>query len=70
MVTAISGSLKLCGHMRFPTRSLPSPTTSIDNYRYAEGLGLRIAWNVNILRFDYAVSKEDAQFFFNFGHTF
>ncbi|MDB5257442.1 MAG: peptide-binding protein [Chitinophagaceae bacterium] len=45
--------------------------TNINNYRYAEGLGLRIAWNVNtILRFDYAVSKEDAQFFFNFGHTF
>ncbi|HWY37160.1 MAG TPA: DUF5982 domain-containing protein, partial [Bacteroidia bacterium] len=42
-----------------------------DNLRYAEGLGLRIAWNVNtILRFDYAVSKEDAQFFFQFGHTF
>ncbi|MDB5257276.1 MAG: peptide-binding protein [Chitinophagaceae bacterium] len=32
--------------------------TSLDNYRYGEGLGLRIAWNVNtILRFDYAVSK-------------
>lgn len=43
----------------------------INNYRYSEGLGLRIAWNVNtILRFDYAVSKEDAQFFFNFGHSF
>lgn len=41
------------------------------DYRYSEGLGLRIAWNVNtILRFDYAVSKEDAQFFFQFGHTF
>lgn len=41
------------------------------NYRYAEGLGLRIAWNVNtILRFDYAISKEDHQFFFQFGHSF
>jgi outer membrane protein assembly factor BamA len=42
-----------------------------NNYRYAEGLGLRIAWNVNtILRFDYAISKEDGQFFFQFGHSF
>jgi outer membrane protein assembly factor BamA len=41
------------------------------NYRVSEGLGLRIAWNVNtILRFDLAFSKEDQQFFFNFGHTF
>ena len=41
------------------------------NYRYAEGLGLRVAWNVNtILRFDYAISKEDGQFFFQFGHSF
>ncbi len=43
----------------------------VDTYRSSQGLGLRIAWNVNtILRFDYAVSKEDAQFFFQFGHTF
>jgi outer membrane protein assembly factor BamA len=42
-----------------------------ENLRYSEGLGLRIAWNVNtILRFDYAVSKEDRQFFFQLGHTF
>ncbi len=41
------------------------------NYRYDEGLGLRIVWNVNtVLRLDYAVSKEDRQFFFQFGHTF
>jgi len=41
------------------------------NYHYAEGLGLRIAWNVNtVLRFDYAISKEDKQFFFQFGHSF
>jgi outer membrane protein assembly factor BamA len=41
------------------------------NLRYSEGLGLRIGWNVNtILRFDYAISKEDHQFFFQIGHTF
>ena len=43
----------------------------VENIRYSEGLGLRIAWNVNtILRFDYAISKEDRQFFFSLGHTF
>jgi hypothetical protein len=42
-----------------------------ENLRVSEGLGLRIAWNVNtILRFDYAVSKEDHQFFFNLSHAF
>ncbi|MDB5274802.1 MAG: peptide-binding protein, partial [Chitinophagaceae bacterium] len=42
-----------------------------ENYRSAEGLGLRITWNENtILRFDYAISKEDQQFFFNLGHAF
>lgn len=42
-----------------------------ENYRYSEGLGFRIAWNVNtILRFDYAISKEDNQFFFNLAHAF
>jgi outer membrane protein assembly factor BamA len=42
-----------------------------ENLRYSEGLGLRIAWNVNtILRFDYAISQEDHQFFFSLGHTF
>lgn len=41
------------------------------NFRSNEGVGLRVAWNVStILRFDYAVSKEDAQFFFSFGHAF
>lgn len=46
-------------------------TTHMNNLRYSEGLGLRIAWNVNtILRFDYAVSQEDQQFFFQLGHTF
>ena len=41
------------------------------NYRYNEGLGLRIAWNVNtIIRLDYAYSQEDAQFFFNLAHAF
>jgi hypothetical protein len=48
-----------------------SRINKLKNYRYSEGMGLRIAWNVNtILRFDYAISKEDGQFFFNFGHTF
>jgi outer membrane protein assembly factor BamA len=43
----------------------------LENLRYAEGLGLRIVWNVNtVLRFDYAISKEDHQFFFQLGHTF
>jgi outer membrane protein assembly factor BamA len=41
------------------------------NIRYSEGLGFRIAWNVNtILRFDYSVSKEDHQFFFSIGNVF
>ena len=48
-----------------------SRVSHTENMRYSEGLGLRIAWNVNtILRFDYAVSKEDNQFFFQLGHTF
>ena len=43
----------------------------LKNYRFNEGLGIRIAWNVNtILRFDYAISKEDGQFFFSLGHAF
>ncbi|MBA2612043.1 MAG: BamA/TamA family outer membrane protein [Bacteroidetes bacterium] len=43
----------------------------LENIRYSEGLGLRIAWNVNtVLRFDYSVSREDAQFFFQLGHVF
>jgi hypothetical protein len=42
-----------------------------NNWRSSEGLGLRIAWNEStILRFDYAVSKEDQQFFFNLAHAF
>ena len=44
---------------------------NFNNFRYSEGLGLRIAWNTNtILRFDYAVSKEDHQFFFELNHAF
>jgi outer membrane protein assembly factor BamA len=44
---------------------------NLNNIRYSEGLGLRIAWNVNtILRFDYAISKEDHQFFFNLAQMF
>ncbi len=43
----------------------------LENLRYSEGLGLRIVWNVStVLRFDYAISKEDKQFFFQLGHTF
>jgi hypothetical protein len=43
----------------------------LENLRYSEGLGLRIVWNANtVLRFDYAISKEDHQFFFQLGHTF
>lgn len=39
--------------------------------RISEGLGLRLAWNLStILRFDYALSKEDNQFFFTFEHAF
>ncbi len=46
-------------------------TKQFSNYRYDEGLGIRIAWNNNtILRFDYAISKEDKQFFFSLGHSF
>ncbi|MFL5753572.1 MAG: Omp85 family outer membrane protein [Bacteroidia bacterium] len=49
----------------------PERMTNLSNLRYSEGAGLRIAWNVNtILRFDYAVSKEDRQFFFSFDHAF
>ena len=43
----------------------------LENLRYSEGLGLRVVWNTNtVLRFDYAISKEDKQFFFQLGHTF
>ncbi len=42
-----------------------------NNFRYCEGLGLRIAWNVNtVIRLDYAISKEDKQFFLAFNHSF
>ena len=42
-----------------------------ENLRYSEGLGLHITWNNNtLLRFDYALSKEDRQFFFGLGQTF
>lgn len=43
----------------------------LENLRCSEGLGLRVAWNVNtILRFDYALSQEDRQFFFSLKHAF
>ena len=51
--------------------NLSRVTTHLDNFRYSEGLGLRIAWNVNtILRFDYAFSQEDRQFFFSLKQAF
>ena len=41
------------------------------NLRHSEGGGLRITWNEStVLRFDYAVSQEDKQFFFNLAHAF
>ncbi|MGC4022244.1 MAG: BamA/TamA family outer membrane protein [Cyclobacteriaceae bacterium] len=44
---------------------------NIKNLRHSEGLGLRITWNEStVLRFDYAVSEEDQQFFFNLAHAF
>jgi hypothetical protein len=44
---------------------------NFNQLKYSQGIGLRIAWNVNtILRFDYAWSKEDQQFFFNLAHAF
>jgi hemolysin activation/secretion protein len=40
-------------------------------WRGSPGLGARIAWNQStVLRLDYAVSREDAQTFFGFGHIF
>lgn len=42
-----------------------------ENFRFSEGLGARVVWNINtVLRFDYAFSPEDKQFFFNLAHTF
>ena len=44
---------------------------AFNRMRYSYGLGLRISWNLStILRFDYALSQEDGQFFFTFGHAF
>jgi len=44
---------------------------ALNRMRHSEGMGLRVAWNLStILRFDYAVSKEDKQFFFMFEHAF
>lgn len=43
----------------------------LNRVQHNKGIGARIAWNqATILRFDYARSREDAQFFFVFGHTF
>jgi hypothetical protein len=44
---------------------------NVNNLRRSEGMGLRITWNEStVLRFDYAVSEEDQQFFFNLAHAF
>lgn len=43
----------------------------LSGFRANGGGALRIAWNQStILMFDYAMSNEDRQFFFNFGHIF
>jgi outer membrane protein assembly factor BamA len=48
-----------------------SRMSKLENLRYSEGLGLRIGWNENtVLRFDYAISKEDKQFFFGLQQPF
>jgi hemolysin activation/secretion protein len=44
---------------------------SLRNFRGSPGLGARIAWNqATVLRFDYATSFEDDQFFFTLEHPF
>lgn len=48
-----------------------SRISNIQNFRFSEGLGLRIGWNENtVLRFDYAISKEGNQFFFGLQQPF
>ncbi|OQM30942.1 Omp85 family outer membrane protein [Leptospira interrogans] len=43
----------------------------LTDYKYSQGLGLRIAWNqATIIMMDYAVSREDKQLFVNFSHAF
>lgn len=40
-------------------------------YAHSFGLGLRSIWNqATVIIFDYAVSREDRQFFIDFGHVF
>lgn len=40
-------------------------------YAHSYGLGLRTIWNqATVILFDYAVSREDRQFFIEFGHVF
>ncbi|MBV6494653.1 MAG: hypothetical protein LDLANPLL_02687 [Turneriella sp.] len=44
---------------------------SKSQWRYAYGMGLRIAWNqATIIMVDYAMSKEDSNLFINFNHIF
>jgi outer membrane protein assembly factor BamA len=48
-----------------------SRVSNLSDLRYSEGVGFRIAWNMNsIIRLDYAFSKEDRQFFLSLSHTF
>lgn len=48
-----------------------SRMSHLENLRCSEGLGLRIGWNENtVLRFDYAISNEDRQFFFGLQQPF
>jgi len=40
-------------------------------YKYSHGIGLRIIWNQStVISIDYAVSREDNQFFMNLNHNF
>lgn len=40
-------------------------------YAHSHGVGLRTIWNqATVILFDYAVSREDRQFFIEFGHVF
>ncbi len=39
--------------------------------KHNEGVGLRVPWNqATVLALDYAISEEDRQFFFRYGHSF
>ncbi len=45
--------------------------TNIDKWKRAEGLGLRVAWNLaTIIMVDYGISEEDSGLYVNFTHIF